>query len=260
MTKPFIFDGQQFKPLSRFRFLVLIFLGFSNVLNSLVMLSLGILLPSIARDLNLSPSEQGWLGSSMFVGTIVISLPAGFWLPRWDASKVLLASMVLGTIFVFVQASASVFVIMLLGRLAFGFAMVARQPARAVLTTEWFPPREILMVNGLVNTTYGFAAVIGFLLTPYLLIWLNDSWRSTLTVYAIAFFVISVVWAVIRREGERPRSSSCDESGSDNNSIASILKNREIWFVGVGMAGVLAISKKRGNHNGALYTPASKMA
>ena len=47
-----------------YRYLVLVFLGLANVLNSLMMISLGILLPSISEDLGLSPSEQGWLGFS----------------------------------------------------------------------------------------------------------------------------------------------------------------------------------------------------
>ena len=82
-----------------------------------------------------------------------------------------------------VQAWAPNYTVLLLARLAFGIAIVARQPARALLTAQWFPRREIVLVNGLVNTTYGASAVIALLLTPYLQIWLDESWRWTLTIY-----------------------------------------------------------------------------
>ena len=125
----------------KFRFVVLAFLGLSNILNSLVMLSLGIMLPNISDDLGLSSSQQGFLGSSMFIGTMLMSMPAGLWLSKPNASRVLLGALAFGTTFVIVQAWAPNYTVLLLARLAFGIAIVARQPARAVLTAQWFPRR-----------------------------------------------------------------------------------------------------------------------
>ncbi|MEE9247140.1 MAG: MFS transporter, partial [Dehalococcoidia bacterium] len=222
-----------------YRFLILGFLGLSNVLNSLIMLSLGILLPSITEDLGLSPSEQGWLGSSMFLGSIFLSLPAGLWLSRFSAKRVLLVALALGSICVFLQSWAPVFGVLLVGRLAFGVVMVARQPPRAILTAQWFPRREVVMVNGLVNSTYGLSAVIVFLLTPYLLLWLDNSWRATLMVYGIVFSVIAVAWAIAGRE----RRTAGNPYGSNILPEASLLRSavrhKELWYMSIGMLGVL---------------------
>lgn len=222
-----------------YRFIILGFLGLSNVLNSMIVLSLGILLPSITKDLGLSPSEQGWLGSSMFLGSVFLSLPAGLWLSRFSAKRVLLVAMSLGSICVFLQSWAPVFGVLLLGRLAFGVVMVARQPPRAILTAQWFPRREVVMVNGLVNSTYGLSAVIIFLLTPYLLLWLDNSWRVTLMIYGIAFSVIAVAWAIAGRE----RRAAGDLYVSNNLPGASLLRSavrhKELWYMSIGMLGVL---------------------
>ena len=224
---------------------MLAFLGLSNILQSLIMLSLGILLPSIAGDLGLSSSQQGFLGSSMFIGAMIMSLPAGMWLSRLDASKVLLGSLAFGTTFVVVQAWAPNYTVLLLARLAFGFAIVARQPARAVLTAQWFPRREIVLVNGLVNTTYGASAVIAFLLTPYLQVWLSESWRWTLTVYGMVFFVITVVWAVVgkERKTEEPTvlPALSGREGPGARTPWLVLKEKDVWLVGMGMAGMLVM-------------------
>ena len=225
--------------------MVLAFLGLSNILNSLIMLSLGILLPNISEDLGLSSAQQGFLGSSMFIGTMIMSLPAGLWLSRPDASKVLLGSLAFGTTFVIVQAWAPTYTVLLLARLAFGIAIVARQPARAMLTAQWFPRREIVLVNGLVNTTYGASAVIALLLTPYLQIWLDESWRWTLTIYGAIFVVVTLIWAVIgkeRRTEEPIAVPALQERGSSGDtSLWSVLKEKDIWVVGVGMAGMLVM-------------------
>ena len=225
--------------------MVLAFLGLSNILNSLIMLSLGILLPNISEDLGLSSAQQGFLGSSMFIGTMIMSLPAGLWLSRPDASKVLLGALAFGTAFVMVQAWAPNYTVLLLARLAFGIAIVARQPARALLTAQWFPRREIVLVNGLVNTTYGASAVIALLLTPYLQIWLDESWRWTLTIYGLIFIVVTLVWAVVGKERrtEEPTTVPALQERviSGDTSPWSVLKEKDIWIVGVGMAGMLVM-------------------
>ena len=225
--------------------MVLAFLGLSNILNSLIMLSLGILLPNISEDLGLSSSQQGFLGSSMFIGTMIMSLPAGLWLSRPNASKVLLGSLAFGTAFVIMQAWAPNYTVLLLGRLAFGVAIVARQPARAVLTAQWFPKREIVLVNGIVNTTYGASAVMALLLTPYLQVWLDGSWRWTLMIYGMIFVVVTLVWAAIGKEGRTedpiPVVGLRGRGASGEVSSWTVLKEKDVWLVGIGMAGMLVM-------------------
>ena len=209
------------------------------------MLSLGILLPNISEDLGLSSSQQGFLGSSMFIGTMIMSLPAGLWLSRPNASKVLLGSLAFGTAFVIMQAWAPNYTVLLLGRLAFGVAIVARQPARAVLTAQWFPKREIVLVNGIVNTTYGASAVMALLLTPYLQVWLDGSWRWTLMIYGMIFVLVTLVWAAIGKEGRTedpiPVVGLRGRGASGEGSSWTVLKEKDVWLVGIGMAGMLVM-------------------
>ncbi|MEE9199240.1 MAG: MFS transporter [Dehalococcoidia bacterium] len=222
----------------KYRFVILGFLGFANILNVLMMLSLGILLPGISEDLDLSPSEQGWLGSSALLGALIFALPASLWVSRFSAKTVLTAVLFFGAIFVSLQAWAPVFGVLILGRILFGIAMVARQPARVVLTIQWFRPREIIIVNGvLLNVTFGLASVIGFVLTAYLLVWLDGSWRVALTIYSAVFLLIAVAWVIVGRER---RSDAVEKTaGTDEGSpLRSLLRYREMWYLGIGMLGV----------------------
>ena len=48
---------------------------FSSVSSFMVLNTLGILLPAISADLDLSPSQQGLLGSASFWGNIALAIP-----------------------------------------------------------------------------------------------------------------------------------------------------------------------------------------
>ena len=225
----------------RYRFWILAFLGLANTLNSLISLSLGLLLPGISEDMDLSPSEQGWLGSSALIGNLILAIPVSLWLSRIRPKVVLSVVMVLSSFFIFVQGWAPIFAVLILGRLGFGLVMVARNPARVMLTAQWFPRREFVLVNGIVNATFGAAAVGGFLLTPFLLIWLDDSWRATLTVYGIVFLVVSLGWIIIGRD--RPtREQSSEQTIERGSPLRSILRYREVWILVIAVGGVSLMS------------------
>ena len=87
--------------------------------------------------------------------------------------------------------------------------------------------------------------MIALLLTPYLQIWLDESWRWTLTIYGAIFVVVTLIWAVIGKERrtEEPKAvPALQERGSSGDtSLWSVLKEKDIWVVGVGMAGMLVM-------------------
>ena len=53
-----------------------------------VMLLLGILLPDIAEDLDLSPSQQGWLGSAATISLLFLAIPTNLWISRYRPWRV----------------------------------------------------------------------------------------------------------------------------------------------------------------------------
>ncbi|MEE9199758.1 MAG: MFS transporter, partial [Dehalococcoidia bacterium] len=116
---------------SPYRYVIIGMLAVATLVNFLVMFNLGVLLPAISEDLDLSPSEQGWLGSSALIANVAFALPLGWWLSRLNAKLVTTATLVMAAFFIFVQGWAPVFPILLLGRVLFGLSAVAREPVRA---------------------------------------------------------------------------------------------------------------------------------
>ena len=208
----------------------------SNVSAQMVINTLGILLPSIALGLDLSPSQQGLLGSAPFWSTIALAIPiawAGSRLsPKW-LTAVTLAGCALC---LFLQGWAPVFAVLLLGRLLFGIFTIAQQPARAILTRQWFPPREVVLVNGLSNVFFGLVVGGGLALSPVILILLGDDWRGTLRVFAFYYVGLLLIWTIMGRDRVTEEFAS-GQSQPVLPLVRAALGYRDLWICGAGFAG-----------------------
>ena len=208
----------------------------SNVSAQMVINTLGILLPSIAEGLDLSPSEQGLLGSAPFWSTIVLAIPIA-WLGSRLSPKWLTATTLVGcALCLFMQGWAPVFAFLLLGRLLFGIFTIAQQPARAILTRQWFPPREVVLVNGLSNVFFGVVVGGGLALSPIILILLGDDWRGTLRIFAFYYVALTVLWLVMGRDRVTEEFTR-GESQPLLPLLRSALSYRDVWLCGAGFCG-----------------------
>ena len=208
----------------------------SNVSAQMVINTLGILLPSIAEGLDLSPSEQGLLGSAPFWSTIALAIPIA-WVGSRLSPKWLTAVTLVGcALCLFLQGWAPVFAFLLLGRLLFGIFTIAQQPARALLTRQWFPPREVVLVNGLSNVFFGLVVGGGLALSPIILILLGDDWRGTLRIFAFYYVGLTVLWLLMGRDRVTEEFSS-GESQPLLPLLRSALSHRDLWLCGGGFCG-----------------------
>jgi ACS family glucarate transporter-like MFS transporter len=209
---------------------------FSSVSAQMVINTLGILLPAISESLALKPSEQGLLGSAPFWSTIVLAIPIG-WAGSRLSPKWLTAITLVGcSMCLFLQSWAPVFAALLLGRLLFGIFTIAQQPARAILTRQWFPLREVVLVNGLSNVFFGLVVGGGLALSPVILILLGDDWRGTMRIFGFYYVALTVLWLIFGRDRVTEEFSS-GESQPLLPLLRTALNHRDLWLCGGGFAG-----------------------
>ena len=222
--------------ISNFRWVIVGVWMVASVSGFMVVSTLGVLLPSISADLNLSPSKQGLLGSAGFWGNISLAIPMSWWTSRFGARALTTVTLVLSTAALFVQGWAPAFAVLLAGRLAFGITIVARQPARVTLTHQWFAPREFVLVNSISNILFGVVVGGGLLAAPFVLAAFGDNWRATLNSFAGLFVVLTVLWLVLGRD-RRTGESRPEELTRDLGVITGALGYRDLWIVGLGFLG-----------------------
>ncbi len=219
-----------------YRWVVICLYLFSSVSAQMVINTIGILLPAITAGLALSPGQQGILGSSPFWSTIVLAVPIGWAGSRVSPKWLTATTLVVCALCLFLQSWAPVFAVLLLGRLLFGIGTIAQQPARVLLTRQWFPPREIVLVNGLSNVFFGLVVGGGLALSPVVLILLGDDWRGTLRVFGFYYVALTAIWLLFGRD--RP---SEEFSRGDSQPILPLLRSalnhRDLWLCGAGFSG-----------------------
>ena len=210
----------------------------------MVVATLGILLPAISEELNLSPGQQGMLASSAFWGNFALAIPLSWWTSKFSPKMLTTVTLLLGTLFIFIQGWAPTFLVLLAGRLAFGIVVIARQPARAILTQQWFLPKEIVLVNSISNALFGLVVGGGLAAAPFILASLGDDWRSTVHTFGILFVVLSVLWIILgrnRQAADRPRRDESQKSGQESGVVWGTLSYRDLWVGGFGFLGATMV-------------------
>ena len=198
--------------------------------------TLGILLPAISLELRLSPSQQGLLGSAAFWGSLALAVPLSWWTSRFRPKMLTTVTLVLGTLLLVVQGWAPHLAILLVGRLGFGIAILAREPARALLVQQWFPRREIILVNSISNALFGLVVGGGLAITPYILRSTGDNWRTVLYSFAVLFSVLTILWMVLGKE-RVPSGYSRQQSAREIGIRLGVLAHRDLWVGGFGFLG-----------------------
>ena len=221
-----------------YRFVVISAYSLTNTIGWLIMMSLGILLPSISEDMGLSPTEQGWLGSSTLLANLLFALPMSLVFSKFNVKTLTTLTSLAGVGFALMQGWAPVFLVLVLGRVMFGLSMIAREPARALLTTQWVPPKEIGLTNSLINTAVWISDSLALVLTPFVLLWLNDSWRGTFTVFAMVYFAITALWMGVGRERKTSEYQRWEESEIKRDALRHVLSYRDLWLIGFGYMGI----------------------
>ena len=202
----------------------------------MVLNTLGILLPAISADLDLSPSQQGLLGSASHWGNIALAIPLSWATSRLSPKWLTAATLTMATGCLFLQSFAPVFFVLLVGRLLFGITNIAQMPARALLTRQWFPPKEVILVNGLSNVLFGLVVGGGLVAAPVILDLTDGDWRMTLRIFGLYFAGITALWVILGRE----RTNEADQNVAVSQGLDVVkraLGHRDLWIGGLGFVG-----------------------
>ena len=126
----------------------------------LVMETLGLFLPSMREELNLTPVREGLLGAAPQLTVLILSIPFGLYLSRFPPKLLTLVSIVGAVCVIFFQAWAPVYGFVLLARLLYGLSITLREPARTLLLRMWIKPRQILIANASIELLWGIGAAL----------------------------------------------------------------------------------------------------
>jgi MFS transporter, ACS family, glucarate transporter len=219
--------------------LVLLFLGWG--LGNLDRFVMNYAVVAITEDLNLSASSTGLLLSSFFAGYAIMQMPGGWLADRFGARKVLIASVVLWSIFTGLTGAAWSLASMVLIRFLFGIGEGGFQPSSSKIIALSFPREERSRAMSVVLSS---GAIVG-LFAPILSVWMIDSmgWRTMFVVIgAIGVVIALLYWRYIKIPNEESVTSTTNGAPNHKGSVALLLKTPLLWSLLIAYFSIYAVS------------------
>ena len=194
---------------------------------------------SIMHDLNLSPSEWGWVQSAFILSYGLMQIPMGALGDRFGHRKILAAIVLWWSAFTAFTGLAGGLASLLVIRFMFGIGEAGSSPCSTGVISRWFEKGEVGKAQGYVWA----ASRMGGALTPFVVIpvmmWVG--WRAAFYLLGALGVIWAVVWYVWYRDrGERKEvrgerivqtQSTSEADTSLTSHLLLLTSNKQFWLI-----------------------------
>jgi len=148
--------------------------------------------PDVARDLDLSPTQMGYVFSAFYLAYALFEIPTGWWGDRVGTRKVLTRIVCWWSAFTVLTGVAFSYPSLVVIRFLFGAGEAGAWPNVARTFSRWFPRHE----RGTAQGTFFMGAHLAGGLTPMLVTALLAylDWRWLFVLFGSIGFVWSLAW------------------------------------------------------------------
>ena len=216
----------------------------AHTLGAVAVLAVAPLAPLLLEDLHLTRAQVGLFLPAIYLGGVVMSLPAGWLTDRFGARLTLAAGQCLTGALVAVAAEADRLSLMLLCLFVGGLGWAVVNPATGRAILERFPARERGFAMGIKQTGLTLGGVAASLTLPALA--LAHGWRVAMTMAAFASLVAAAAdFALMPRDRARQVAGTAEPARFAE--LGRFLGNRSLLVLlasglalGMAQASVLA--------------------
>lgn len=188
---------------SRARFLIMVMLFITVVINYMDRSNLSVAAPAIADEFGLSPAQQGLILSAFGWTYAAMQIPGGWLVDKVQPRVLYPLCLILWSLATVFMGMAGSFVALFVLRLAVGVFEAPAYPINNKVATSWFPEKE----RGTAIGFYTSGQFIGLALLTPVLIWLQHtfSWHWVFIATGLVGVVWGVVWYVVYRSPREHR-------------------------------------------------------
>ncbi len=194
---------------------------------------------SIMHDLQLSPSEWGWVQSAFILSYGLMQIPMGALGDRFGHRKILSLIVLWWSLFTAFTGLAGGLASLLVIRFMFGIGEAGSSPCSTGVISRWFEKHEVGKAQGYVWA----ASRMGGALTPFVVIpvMVTVGWRSAFYLLGALGIVWAIVWWLFYRDSGFTRvtspasatslTSSASSSGAGGLRWSAVLCNSQFWLL-----------------------------
>ena len=183
------------------------------------------LIPSMRGSLGFNYIEMGLLSGAIMLGYLLFSLIGGMLATRFGPKRIVVASLLCGTLSMFFISRLSGFLPLLFFTFAMGAGGAGAHISMTTLPMAWFEERRLGRALGVVTGGTGLGIIVTGLLLPYLLFNLGkEAWRQCWLLLAVITFLVAVIGWILLREKPNQIIPLLSMPAEDKKSIPSVGK------------------------------------
>jgi MFS family permease len=214
--------------------LSILFIGWIVLFIDRTVISLAVV--QISEDLTLSPSQIGLVLSSFFLGYAFMQIPGGYLADRFGSRKVIIAAVLLWSLFTALTGLAWSITSLILLRVLFGIGEGAYPAAAAKAVSDYFPRKERTKAQSTMMSSNPIGMVLAPLICAPLLGLLG--WRSVFILISLLGVVIVIfVWKFI---GNTAKNNEKNETATQKEKgvYKELLRDLTVWKMMIIFFGV----------------------
>jgi ACS family hexuronate transporter-like MFS transporter len=227
--------------IGRYRWTICALLFFATTINYIDRQVLGILAPTLQREIGWTEVQYGAIVSWFTFAYALGYLVAGRVMDRFGTRRGFAAAIVAWSLSAMAHALARTAAGFSAARFALGLGESGNFPGAIKTVAEWFPPRERALATGIFNAGSNVGAIVAPIVVPW--ITLRYSWRAAFIATGALGFVWLAFWLAIYRpphehprvtaeELERLRADAPDATSTVRWS--ELLRHRQTWAFALG--------------------------
>lgn len=185
--------------------------------------------PQLQKDLGLSATEFGILGSAFYYSYVLGMIPVGWLAERFGAQIVLFVGVAIWSVATVLTGFASGFIVILVLRVLLGFGESASFPCSAKILAQVVPLDRLGMANGIMSSGYLFGPAVGMLAGGLLME--EFGWRPIFYIFGALSLLWLIPWrnvVIVPHAGAAPENAVAP-------SFGEILRQRGLWGAGLGL-------------------------
>jgi len=178
------------------------------------------LLPNMRESLDFNYIQMGLLSGAILLGYLLFSLIGGAMATKFGLKRIVIASLLCGSISMFFISRLSSFLSLLFFTFAMGGGGAGAHISMTTLPMAWFGKRLLGRALGIVTGGTGLGIVLTGLLLPPLLISLgSEAWRTCWILMALITFIVSALSFTLLRGKPSPVNPDTFEIKEDKETI-----------------------------------------
>ncbi len=226
----------------RYRWTICGLLFFATTINYLDRNILGILAPTLQKEIGWTPVQYGYIGT-IFQAAYAIGLAVfGWFIDKYGTKIGYTLSITWWSIAAMAHALASTVFGFGVARFLLGLGESGNFPAAIKATAEWFPKKERALATGIFNSGANIGAVVAPAVVPWLTV--TYGWQAAFLATGATGFVWLVLWVTFYEKPEAAKKvskaemayilSDPPEPASEKIPWLKLLKYRQTWAFIVG--------------------------